>query len=231
MAILDCIAILPARGGSKRIPDKNIQDFFGKPIIAYSILNAIKSGLFSRIIVSTDSCRIAKIAQRYGAEIPFMRDPSLSDDHTSTLEVISHMITQCEIPDETLICCLYPATPLMQASHLMEAYKIFTSKLPLYVFVATAFSFSPFRGFTYTDQKIKMLFGEYENTRSQDLRPIYHDAGQFYFGLARTFRQKQPIFSPLSIPLILEEMQVQDIDTFHDLELAKLKYKLLNAQN
>lgn len=231
MAILDSIAILPARGGNKRIPQKNIQDFFGKPLIAHSILKALQSKLFSRIIVSTDSQKIASIAKTYGAEVPFMRNPLLSNDLTPTLEVIANAIIECKIPNQTLICCLYPTAPLLQIHRLIEAHEIFTKNHPDYVFLAAPFSFTPFRGFSYTNQKLEMLFAKHQNTRSQDLEPIYHDAGQFYFGLAQTFREKKPIFSHSSIPLIIEEIEAQDIDTFQDLELAKLKYKFLNAKN
>lgn len=231
MALLDCIAIIPARGGSKRIPQKNIQDFYGRPLIAHSIIAALQSKLFSRIIVSTDSSEIASIAKTYGAEIPFMRNASLSDDFTPTLEVIANAITEAKIPDSTLICCIYPTAPLLQAHHLIQAHKTFLNHRPPYVFLAVPFSFTPFRGFSYANQKLEMLFSEHQNSRSQDLKPIYHDAGQFYFGLAQTFREKIPIFSISSIPLIVEEMQVQDIDTPQDLALAKLKYKLLHDQD
>lgn len=230
MALLDSIAIIPARGGSKRIPQKNIQDFCGKPLIAHSILTALESKLFSRIIVSTDSLEIASIAQKYGAEIPFMRPSSLSDDFTPTLEVIAHAIIKSKISD-SLICCIYPTAPLLQAHHLIQAHEIFNHHRPPYVFSATRFSFSPFRGFSYANQKLEMLFAKHQDSRSQDLEPIYHDAGQFYLGLAQSFEQKIPIFSPSSIPLILQEMEVQDIDTPQDLALAKLKYKLLHDKN
>lgn len=231
MALLDCIAIIPARGGSKRIPQKNIQDFYGKPLIAHSILTAFESKLFSRVIVSTDSPKIASIAKTYGAEIPFMRDASLSDDFTPTLEVIAHAITESKISDLALICCIYPTAPLLQAHHLIQAHEMFLKNRPPYVFLATPFSFTPFRGFSYANQKLEMLFSEHQNSRSQDLEPIYHDAGQFYLGLAQTFREKKPIFSVSSIPLIIQETEVQDIDTPQDLTLAKLKYKLLHDQD
>lgn len=231
MALLDSIAIIPARGGSKRIPQKNIQDFYGKPLIAHSILTALQSKLFSRVIVSTDSPKIASIAKTYGAEVPFMRDPSLSDDFTPTLEVIANALIECEISDSTLIYCIYPTAPLLQAHRLIQAYEMFINHHPSYIFLAVPFSFTPFRGFSYTNEKLEMLFSEHQTSRSQDLKPIYHDGGQFYVGLAQTFRQKDPIFSPSSIPLIVEEIEVQDIDTPQDLALAKLKYKLLNDKN
>lgn len=231
MAILDSIAIIPARGGSKRIPQKNIQDFFGKPLIAHSIITALESKLFSRVIVSTDSLEIASIAKKYGAEIPFIRHLSLSDDFTPTLEVVADAIHQSKILDSTLVCCIYPTAPLLQVRHLIQAHQIFKTHHPSYVFLATSFSFTPFRGFSYKNQKLEMLFAEHQNSRSQDLDPIYHDAGQFYLGLAQTFRKKMPIFSSSSIPLIVEAIEVQDIDTPQDLALAKLKYKLLNDKD
>lgn len=229
MALLDpqAIALIPARGGSKRIPHKNIKDFLGKPLIAYSILTARKSNLFSRIIVSTDCPTIASIAQEYGAEVPFLRDASLSDDFTPTLEVVLDAIERCDLGDSVPLCCLYPTAPLLSPQTLHQAYQILCDQSPSYVFSATEFSFTPFRSFGFENQTLQMLYPQYQNTRSQDLPSLYHDSGQFYFGLTDTFRHKIPIFSPKSHPLILSNLQVQDIDTLQDFELAKLKYKLL----
>lgn len=234
MAILEnpnAIAIIPARGGSKRIPQKNIKDFLGKPLLAYSILTALESHLFSQVIVSTDCLEIAEVAKKYGAKIPYLRDEKLSDDLTPTLDVIADCIIQCQIQDETPICCLYPTAPLLQSTYLFQAYELLLKQSPLYVFLATEFSFTPFRAFSLENQTLQMLFPQYQTTRSQDLPTIYHDAGQFYFGLAQSFREKLPIFSSASLPIIASNLEVQDIDTMQDFELAKLKYKILNDSN
>ncbi|WP_027327351.1 pseudaminic acid cytidylyltransferase [Helicobacter pametensis] len=222
------IAIIPARAGSKRIPNKNIKDFLGQPLIAYSIQAAHQSKLFEHIIVSTDSPHIASIAKQYGAIVPFLRDQCLSDDFTPTLDVIIDAIKQCSIQANTPICCIYPTAPLLQSTHLIQAYQLLESKSPSYVFIATEFSFTPLRGFILEDQTLEMLYPEHQNIRSQDLPKIYHDGGQFYFGLARTFIDQIPIFSPTSLPIIVPNHQIQDIDTPEDFELAKLKYQLLH---
>lgn len=233
MAILNpqAIAIIPARGGSKRIPQKNIKDFLGKPLIAHSISKAKESQIFSRVIVSTDCPKIAEISQYYGAEVPFVRDQNLSDDFTPTLDVIIDAIKQCEIKDSTPICCIYPTAVLLQITNLQRAKELLETQTPSYVFLATHFSFTPFRGFSYKNQTLTLLHPEFQNSRSQDLSQLYHDAGQFYFGLSQTFKNKIPIFSPDSIPIFVPNLEVQDIDTLEDLELAKLKYKLAHDKN
>lgn len=229
MALLDSkiYAIIPARGGSKRIPDKNIIDFLGSPLISYSIKTAIKSKLFSEVFVSTDSAKISQISQDFGAKVPFLRSSHLSDDFTPTLDVVEDFILRYGLDEESLICCLYPTAPLLTPQTLLQAHSMLTPQTH-YVFGATQYSFSPFRSFSYANQRLQLLFPKHQNTRSQDLEPIYHDAGQFYIGSAKTFLQKLPIFSPSSVPFILSNMQVQDIDTLEDLELTKLKYQLLS---
>lgn len=235
MAILEDfkpIAIIPARGGSKRIPHKNIKDFLGKPLIAYSILTALKSKLFSQVIVSTDCPKIASISEQYGAKVPHLREAHLSDDFTATLDVIADAIIKNKIPLSSPVCCIYPTAPLLQTKHLIRAHQILQAKSPSYVFLASEFSFTPFRGFSFEQGALQMLFPNHQNTRSQDLPPLYHDAGQFYFGVAQSFCEKLPIFSPSSFPLIVSNLEVQDIDTIQDFELAKLKYQLLkNTKN
>lgn len=214
--------IIPARGGSKRIPQKNIKPFLGKPLIAYSILCAKSVG--AEVIVSTDCEEIAKIAKEYGANVPFKRDERLSDDFTPTLEVIADCIEKCSLPPHSTIITLYPTAPLLSPQTLQNALTLQSSS---YVFSATRFDFTPFRSFKLEGDKLCMLYPEHLNTRSQDLPTLYHDAGQFYIALAQTFSDKLPIFSPQSTPYILPSLCVQDIDTLEDFALAELKYKVL----
>ncbi|WP_395003356.1 cytidylyltransferase domain-containing protein [uncultured Helicobacter sp.] len=254
------LAIIPARGGSKRIANKNIKPFCGKPIIAYAIENALKSGIFDEVIVSTDSAQIATIAVRYGAKTPFMRPQALADDHTPTLPVIAHALESLQARDEDFICCLYPATPLLPTHYLTQAHALLCEDRRVrYVFGALAYAHSPWRsfrldsvefvdsvdsaGFIESNGRVDsracllnahnahslaptLLHPEFEHTRSQDLAPLYHDAGQFYFARAKSFREQLPIFTPHSRALILNPLHAQDIDTPQDWQLAELKYQL-----
>lgn len=217
--------IIPARGGSKRIPYKNIKNFLGKPLISYSIACAKKIGV--EVIVSTDCPNIAAIAEAYGANVPFLRDHHLADDFTPTLDVILDVIKRLNLPLNSKIITLYPTAPLLSSQILIDALQEFQEKKPSYVFSATNFDFTPYRGFSYENKKLQMLFEEHINTRSQDLPTLYHDAGQFYIGLAQTYVQKLPIFSPTALPYFLSPLNVQDIDTLEDLALAEMKYKVL----
>jgi N-acylneuraminate cytidylyltransferase len=225
------IAIIPARGGSKRIPRKNIKNFLGKPVIAYSIEAAKKAGCFERIIVSTDDREIARIARQYGAEVPFTRPNDISDDYSSTLEVITHAITELNLPVNAKICCIYATAPLISSKKLLEGLTIFnTSKLD-YVFSATEFLFPIQRAFKLSiSGHVEMFQPEHFNTRSQDLEKGYHDAGQFYWGESLTFLKGSPFFGRNSKPIILSNTQVQDIDTLDDWERAELMYKLLTLE-
>ncbi|ANV97821.1 pseudaminic acid cytidylyltransferase [Helicobacter enhydrae] len=223
-------AIIPARGGSKRIPQKNICDFLGKPLIAHSILKAIQSRLFDAVIVSTDCPQISQIAEQYGASVPFKREASLSDDHTPTLSVIIDAIRKCDIHPQSIICCIYPTAPLLQISTLQQAFKSIKHTKG-YVFCATQYDFNPMRAFLLQDSQPTMLYPQHQHTRSQDLAPVFHDAGQFYLAKAQTFLDHTPIFSQDSYAIVLPSHQVQDIDTLEDLEIAKLKYKVLFGEN
>lgn len=216
--------IIPARGGSKRIPRKNIKPFLGKPLIAYSIECAKAIG--AEVIVSTDCQEIAGIARTYGGMTPFLRDKALSDDFTPTLEVIYDAILKVDIPKDSTLITLYPTAPLLSSVTLKNALHSLTPNSS-YVFSATSFDFTPFRSFTYENNELKMLYPEHQNTRSQDLPTLYHDAGQFYIASTQSFLQKLPIFSPQSTPYILSPLCVQDIDTPEDFALAELKYRML----
>ncbi len=221
------IAIIPARGGSKRIPRKNIKEFCGKPMIAYSIEAAKKSECFERIIVSTDDSEIANVAKQYGAEVPFIRPDDISDDYASTLDVIAHAITELNLPKNTNVCCIYATAPLISSRKLVEGLTIFNTSDLDYVFSATEFSYPIQRAFKLSNNgHVEMFQPECFDSRSQDLEKAYHDAGQFYWGNASAFLHKTPIFGNTSIPIILPITQVQDIDTPDDWRLAEMLFKV-----
>ncbi len=223
------LAIIPARGGSKRIPKKNIKLFLGKPIIAYSIEAAVKSGLFDKVIVSTDDKDIAKIARSYGAEIPELRSAKNSDDHAILadviLEVLSFYKNKNIIFNE--VCCLLPTAPFVISENLKTSYdKLKDEKLDA-VFPVLPYSFPIQRSLEIVDDRIQMVWGEHMNTRSQDLAKRYHDAGQYYWLNTISFLEEEKLFMKKSGGVIISELQAQDIDTETDWKLAELKYKLL----
>lgn len=220
------IAIIPARGGSKRIPRKNIKEFCGKPMISYSIESAKQAGCFERIIVSTDDSEIAKIAKEYGAEVPFIRPDDISNDYASTLDVIAHAILELNLIDKCNICCIYATAPLISSQKLLEGLAILHTEKLDYVFSATEFSYPIQRAFKLlTNNNVEMFHPEHFNKRSQDLEKAYHDAGQFYWGNSQAFLDKTPFFGNYSRPIILPNTQVQDIDTPDDWKLAEILYK------
>jgi len=227
------IALIPARGGSKRIPRKNIKMFAGKPLIAYSILAAKNSGLFDRVIVSTDDHEIAAIAKEWGAEIPFIRPAQLSDDHTGTMEVIQHCINTLESEGNSInyACCIYATAPFVTPESLKTAFELLIDSQAEYVFTVTSFPFPVQRAlFINQSQRVDCLYPEFRYTRSQDLIEAFHDAGQFYFGKSMAFKVGTPLFSPASYPLILSREKVQDIDTLEDWRRAELLYKLWQTE-
>ena len=223
------IAIIPARGGSKRIPRKNIKDFFGKPIIAYSIQAAIESKLFDKIIVSTDDEEIANIAKNYGAEI-LKRPKELADDFTPTIPVIAHAIesTCKDINSIEAVCCIYATAPFVQAEYIQKAYKKLLTCKSDYCFSATSFAFPIQRAIKLQNDSVEMFYPEHFETRSQDLEEAYHDAGQFYWGTPQAWCENKMIFSKNSSTVILPRYLVQDIDTLEDWKRAELMYKVLN---
>jgi pseudaminic acid cytidylyltransferase len=224
------IAIIPARGGSKRIPHKNIKYFLGKPIITYSIETAIKSELFDKVIVSTDSEEIANISKKYGAEVPFMRPKEISDDFSTTIDVLKHAANWCltNFKDVKYICCIYATAPFLQVNYLKEAYEILINNHASSIFSVTQFSFPIFRAFKIENGKLKMFWPKHETTRSQDLPEAYHDAGQFYWVDFKKFITKPKIYYSDSLPIILPNYLVQDIDTLEDWDIAELKYRIIN---
>ncbi|MBE0499775.1 MAG: pseudaminic acid cytidylyltransferase [Campylobacterales bacterium] len=226
------VAIIPARGGSKRIPRKNIKDFCGKPMIAYSIEAALESELFGRVIVSTDDEEIASVAKKYGAEVPFMRPKELSDDFTPTIPVIAHALEQLlrEAP-VNIACCIYATAPFIQSRFLKEAYAALIQSGSAYSFSAASFAFPIQRAIKLDAHRhVEMFYPEHFNTRSQDLEEAYHDAGQFYFGAAQAWMEGKPIFTKESTAIILPRYRVQDIDTPEDFKLAELMYGAIKEQ-
>lgn len=224
------IAIIPARGGSKRIPRKNIKEFHGKPMIAYSIDAAVNSQCFDKIIVSTDDAEIAEVAIKHGAEVPFMRPADISDDYATTLDVIKHAIEFTESQGWAVknVCCIYATAPFLIPEFIQKGLDELTSAKIDYAFSATSFPFPIQRALKLRDeQRVEMFQPEYLNTRSQDLEEAYHDAGQFYWGTKSAFLQRKPFFSPQSKAVLLPRKRVQDIDTNEDWELAEALYKAL----
>lgn len=224
------ICIIPARGGSKRILRKNIKHFLGKPIIAYSIETALNSGLFKEVMVSTDDEHIAAIAREHGAKVPFMRSAENSDDYATTKDVIIEVLQsyqQLEIFFDR-VCCLYPTAPFVSISTLKESLSLLKTEKYDTVFPISPFGAPIQRALKVENGKVMMFQPENKNKRSQDLTPAYHDAGQFYWLDIPTFLQDREIFSSNSGAIVLEEIQVQDIDTPVDWQIAELKYRLLN---
>ena len=224
------IAIIPARGGSKRIPRKNIKEFHGKPMIAYSIETALNSGCFDKVIVSTDDAEIAEVAKKYGAEVPFMRPSNIADDYATTLDVIKHAIefTEQQAWGVKNVCCIYATAPFLITEFIQKGLQELTKNTINYAFSATSFPFPIQRAIKLnTEQRVEMFQPEHLNTRSQDLEEAYHDAGQFYWGTADAFSNGKPFFSLHSKAILLPRKRVQDIDTPEDWELAEALYKAL----
>lgn len=230
------VAIITARGGSKRIPRKNIKDFCGKPIMAYSIEVARESGLFDEVMVSTDDEEIAEIAQKYGATIPFLRSEATSDDHATTVAVLQEVLAEYEKRGRTfqMMCCLYPTAPFVTVNRLKEAYNLFREKKAEEVVPIVQFSYPPQRGFILQGEMLSYAQPQYILSRSQDLTPLYHDAGQFYFYDVDAYMKavknnpETGAYTLQTFPLLLDEMEVQDIDNLSDWKLAEIKYRILH---
>lgn len=225
------LAIIPARGGSKRIPRKNIKHFCGKPMIAWSIEAARESGCFDRIIVSTDDAEIADVARAYGADVPFMRPPELSEDHTATIPVIAHAVEWMNLNASPVdfACCLYATAPFVQAEDLRRGFDILQKSDADYVFTVTTYPSPIQRAFRITaDERVEMFNPEHFNTRSQDLEEAFHDAGQFYWGRAAGWLAGKPLFSRDAAPVRLPRHRVQDIDTAEDWERAAIMFNIIN---
>lgn len=229
---MSAIAIITARGGSKRIPKKNIKDFCGKPIIAYSILAAVESGLFSEVMVSTDSEEIAEIAKQYGAKVPFFRSEKASDDFATTSDVIFEVLTEYEKLGQSFdyVCCIYPTAPFVTGERLKKAQEILVGRAVNSVFPVVQFSYPPQRCLEMDGDTMVFSHPEHAFARSQDLRPLYHDCGQFYFMKTAVFMRHKALVLPKTAPLFTDETQMQDIDTLSDWAIAEMKYRLGNGE-
>ncbi|MCK5831378.1 MAG: pseudaminic acid cytidylyltransferase [Methylococcales bacterium] len=226
------LCVIPARGGSKRIPQKNTKLFNNKPIIGYSIDAAFKSNCFDKVIVSTDDEEIARVAEEMGAEIPFLRPDELANDQATTLPVIRHTIDWFHQNGMELeyVCCIYATAPFIEAKFIQEALSQLQQTDAEYCFAATQFSFPIQRAFKLTHKgRVEMFNLDYFNTRSQDLEEAYHDAGQFCWGKASAFLAEKMTFSEFSIPYLLPQYRVQDIDTEEDWLRAELMYKVMHG--
>lgn len=228
---MNIVAIIPARAGSKRIPGKNIKRFAGQPIIAYSIKAAAASGLFDRVIVSTDSDQIAAVAQSCGAEVPFRRPDRLADDFTPTADVVLHALNWLEANDSLpeYFCCIYAAAPFLQPDYLKDGFeRLRAAKDAATAFAVTDFAAPIFRALEIdADGRIKMIWPEHRDTRSNDLPPAYYDAGQFYWGRSRKFLVEKALFAEKSVPVILPRYLVQDIDTAEDWQTAEYMFEAM----
>ncbi len=224
------LAVIPARGGSKRIPRKNIKMFCGKPIIAWSIEAAIESRCFDKIIVSTDDEEIAAVARQWGAEVPFMRPKELSDDYVGTIPVIRHAIEWFAEKSISFnhVCCIYATAPFVTAADIRNGLEALKESGSDYAFSVTSYPFPIQRAIKIkSDGRIEMFQPEHFSTRSQDLEEAYHDAGQFYWGRSEAWIQELPIFSKHAVPVMLPRHRVQDIDTPEDWIRAEMMFRLL----
>lgn len=224
------IAIITARGGSKRIPRKNIKEFLGKPIIAYTIEAAIASNMFDQVMVSTDDDEIAEIAKKYGAMVPFMRSEKTSNDFATTADVLNEVIDEYKKLGESFeyMCCLYPTAPFVTPDAIGQAMKILEDNGADTVLPVVKFSFPPQRGVVMKDGYLTPKYPECMPMRSQDLEPMYHDAGQFYCMKVSSFLEQGKVVMDKTMPYMQDDMNVQDIDTPEDWAIAEVKYKVLH---
>lgn len=225
-----CLAVITARGGSKRVPRKNIKEFCGEPMIAYSIRAALESGIFDEVMVSTDDEEIAHIAKELGAQVPFMRSEKTSGDMAMTHEVMLEVLHQYEElgREFDIVCCIYPTAPFLTADKLREGMEKLQETQADGVVPIVRFSFPPQRCFVIEDGVVKFKWPENRLKRSQDLEPYYHDCGQFYFMRVQSFLAEENMIMKNTVPIIMDEMEVQDIDTLEDWEIAEMKYRLLH---
>ncbi len=223
------LAIITARGGSKRIPKKNIKPFKGKPIIAYSIEAAINSGIFEEVMVSTDDNEIVEIAKSHGASVPFMRSDKNSDDYATTSDVIKEVLEQYNRMGKTFKCgcCIYPTAPFVTGDKLLNSYDVFQSSEADSLIPVVRFSYPPQRAYIAKGDHLQFMYPENKELRSQDLEPMFHDAGQFYFFNVDAFLKTGNIISGQIAYVELSEMEVQDIDNESDWKLAEMKYEML----
>lgn len=223
------IAIIPARGGSKRIPRKNIKNFLGKPIIAYSIEAALQSGAFDEVMVSTDDVEIAEIAKKYGANVPFFRSPEMSTDMVMTAPVLVEVVNEYKKLGQEFEygCCIYPCAPFINPQKIKEGLELMKEKKADNAIPVVQFSYPIQRALKIDNDKLSMILPENLNVRSQDLMPTYHDIGQYYCFKIESFLKNPTLFSENTVSIVTPESEVQDIDTEEDWKIAEIKYKLL----
>ena len=226
------LAVITARGGSKRIPRKNIKDFCGKPILAYSIRAAVESGVFDEIMVSTDDMEIAEIAKKYGAEVPFYRSEATANDFAVTSQVLGEVIEEYSRRGKNFdeVCCIYPTAPFVTGARLKEAMESLADTGADSVLPVVRFSFPPQRGVKLNDGCLEYGYPQHRNTRSQDLEPWYHDVGQFYVFRTDRFAVNQKLMVGNILPLVVSELEVQDIDNLTDWKIAEMKYRLMTEE-
>lgn len=226
------IAIIPARGGSKRIPRKNLKPFAGLPMIAHSLRAAHASGLFDHILVSSEDEEILATGATHGGE-PLQRPLALADDHTATIPVIRHAISVAEARGWhlTAVCCIYATAPFVCAEDLVKGWHLLQQPDTDFAFSATTFPYPVFRGLLREGRGVRMIFPEHFPTRSQDLPEAIHDAGQFYWGTPRAWKEEERIFTERATPVMLPRHRVQDIDTPEDWQRAELMWRLLFESN
>ncbi|MCJ8317930.1 pseudaminic acid cytidylyltransferase [Idiomarina sp.] len=226
------LAVIPARGGSKRIPRKNIKPFCGKPMIAWSIEAALSSGCFDEVVVSTDDNEIAEVAKAYGASAPFKRPATLADDHTPTVPVIKHAVEHYQAagahPEQ--VCCIYATAPFISEQDIQAGFDKLTSQGAAYALSVTSFPFPIQRALHMSgSQRLAMFYPDHALTRSQDLEEAWHDAGQFYWGQADSWLNEKPIFSENSVGIAIPRHRAQDIDTPEDWTRAEWLFKAMQA--
>jgi len=223
------LAIITARGGSKRIPRKNIKEFCGKPILAYSIEAAVESGLFDTVMVSTDDEEIAEIAKAYGAEVPFYRSAETSNDYATTNDVLLEVLAEYEKRGQCfdMAVCIYPTAPFVTAEKLKAAVEMLSESDADTLIPVVAFSYPPQRAMIVEEGRLVFEYPQYLDSRSQDLTPHYHDVGQFYVFRTDAFKKNRKLMVGNILPLVVSEMEVQDIDNQTDWEIAEMKYRLM----
>lgn len=226
------IAIITARGGSKRIPKKNIRDFCGKPILSYSIEAALKSGVFDEVMVSTDSEEIAELARNEGAAVPFFRSEKTANDFATTTDVLLEVIEEYRQRGREFEygCCIYPTAPFVTLEKLKTAMSLLKKQEADSVMPIVQYSFPPQRGVEVEEGRIKVKWPECYQMRSQDLNPIYHDVGQFYCFRIDRFTASKKIVGEHCVPIIVSDLEVQDIDNEEDWKIAEMKYKLMQSE-
>ena len=226
---MSAVAIITARGGSKRIPGKNTKEFLGKPIIGYSIEAALESGLFDEVMVSTDDEEIAALAIKMGAKVPFMRSEKNADDFATTDDVLLEVLEEYERRGKTFtyMACIYPTAPFVTAHKLQEAMKVLVDKQAAGVMPVVRFSFPPQRGMVIRDERLDYCYPENAMKRSQDLETMYHDCGQFYVYNVEKYRAGKGDLPDGYYPIEVPELEVQDIDNISDWKLAEIKYRMM----